>query len=401
MYDAIVVGARVAGSPVAMLLARRGYRVLLVDKATFPSDTMSTHLIQQAGVGQLKRWGLLDRLAATGCPPIVRGGLDLDGFTFPGEPPSAESSEPSYCPRRTVLDKLLVDAAVEAGAELWEGFTLEVVTIDGAQVTGIRGHHQGGVPITETARIVIGADGMHSTVARAIQVPEYNTRSALTCGYYSYWSGTGIDAAGLSTRGRRAILAFPTHDSLVCAAVQWPREEFHEFRRDIEGNLLKTLDLVPAIGDAIRRGKREERLAGTADTRNFFRKPYGPGWALVGDAGYHQDPIMGTGISDAFRDAEFLAEAVDAGFSGPEPLDEALAGYEQRRNQVATPLYDVTCWLASFQPFTPDVMPLFAALGGSQPSAVGSRALELDKPTGSAETDSLPPTPYPLKEATQ
>jgi 2-polyprenyl-6-methoxyphenol hydroxylase-like FAD-dependent oxidoreductase len=169
-YDAIVVGARCAGSPTAMLLARKGYRVLVVDKATFPSDTISTHLVHPPGVAALQRWGLLDRLVATGCPPIGVYSFDFGPFTLAGAPGTDEGPL-AYGPRRTVLDKLLVDAASEAGAEVREGFTVDDVVIEAGRVTGIRGHGRGGKTVPERARVVIGADGRHSLVARAGRPP--------------------------------------------------------------------------------------------------------------------------------------------------------------------------------------------------------------------------------------
>jgi flavin-dependent dehydrogenase len=285
MYDVIVVGARCAGSPTAMLLARKGYRVLLLDKATFPSDIMSTHYIHQPGIAQLKRWGLLDKVIASNCPPISKAALDFGPFALSGSPPPADGIGDAYCPRRTVLDKLLVDAAVEAGAELCEGFAVREILMNGERVTGIYGHNPGGAPITEQASIVIGADGMRSFVARTAQSPMYHTNPSLTCTYYSYWSGISIEGVEMYLRDHRVIIAFPTNDDLVCIVIQWPYREFHAFRADIEGNFLKTVDLVPELAERMRHGRREERFVGTADLPNFFRKPYGPGWALVGDAG--------------------------------------------------------------------------------------------------------------------
>lgn len=366
MYDAIVVGARCAGSPTAMLLARKGYRVLLLDKATFPSDILSTHYIQQAGIARLKRWGLLDRLTASSCPPISMGTFDFGPFALTGVPPQADGIAEAYCPRRTVLDKILVDAAVAAGAELREGFPVEEVLMDDQRVTGIRGRARGGSSVTEQARIVIGADGRHSLVARTVQAPTYNEKPTLGCCYYTYWSDVPMEGFEIYPRDYRIMVAFPTNDGLVCILVAWPHVEFRAFRADIEGNYLKTLELVPKLAERVRSGKREERFVGTADLTNFFRKPYGSGWALVGDAGYHKDPSTAQGITDAFRDAELLTEALDSGLTERRPLEETLADYERQRNETVMPIYELTCQLASFEPPPPQMRQLFAALQGNQ-----------------------------------
>jgi flavin-dependent dehydrogenase len=366
MYDAIVVGARCAGSPTAMLLARKGYRVLLVDKATFPSDTISTHFIRTPGVARLKHWGILDKIIASRCPPISTMTVDLGPFALRGTPPSVEDVATIYAPRRTILDKILIDAAVEAGAELREGFFVEEILRDGDRVTGIQGRHPGGRSMKEQARIVIGADGMRSLVARSMQAPIYQAKPALTCAYYGYWSGVPLAGAEVYMRPNRMFIAFPTNEKLACICVVWPHSEFHAFRADIAGNFLQTLDLAPQFAERVRQGKQEGRFVGTADVPNFFRKPYGPGWALVGDAGYHKDPYLGQGIMDAFRDVELLVEAIDAGFSGRQYLKEALAGYERQRNDTALPLYEYDTQRASMQPLPPEMQQLFAALQGKQ-----------------------------------
>src|SRR5262245_46200241 len=186
-YDAIVIGARCAGAPTAMLLARKGHRVLLVDRATFPSDTVSTHLIHPPGVAALRTWGLLDRLVATGCPAIHTYAFDFGPFTISGTP-GTHDSPVAYGPRRTVLDKLLIDAAAEAGAEVREAFTVESIEIEDGRITGIRGHGKGGDSVTERARVVVGADGLHSLVARTATAEQYNDQPPLAAGYYTYWS---------------------------------------------------------------------------------------------------------------------------------------------------------------------------------------------------------------------
>src|SRR6187401_3571719 len=175
MYDAIIVGARCAGSPTAMLLARQGFKVLLVDRATFPSDTISTHILWPHGAEILARWGLLGSLAATGAPPICRHmTFDVGPFALRGAIPDANDGMGGFCPRRRVLDSLLVQAAAESGVEVREGFTVDDLLAHADVVEGIRGHGQGAQPVEERARIVIGADGVHSFVARAVRAPEYD-----------------------------------------------------------------------------------------------------------------------------------------------------------------------------------------------------------------------------------
>jgi 2-polyprenyl-6-methoxyphenol hydroxylase-like FAD-dependent oxidoreductase len=366
MYDAIVIGARVAGAPTAMLLARQGYRVLLLDRAGFPSDTMSSHYIHQAGVARLKRWGLLDQVVASNCPPARQLTFDIGPFALVGTPPPADGALEGYAPRRRVLDAILVAAAVQAGAELREHFTVKELLTDGERVTGIRGHTAGGAMVTEQARIVIGADGLRSFVARSVQAPMYHARPALTCAYYSYWSDLPLEGAELYPRPGQMIAIGPTNDNLTSITIGWPNAEFHQVRTDIEGHFMRAIDRVPSLAERVRSAKRSERFVGTADLPFFFRKPYGPGWALVGDAGYHKDSLTAQGITDSFRDAELLSAAIDAGLSSRRPLDAALADYEQRRNQAALPIYEFTYQLASLAPPTPEMQQLFGALRHNQ-----------------------------------
>lgn len=369
-YDAIVVGARCAGSPTAMLLARKGFNALVVDRATFPSDTISTHLIHPPGMAALQRWGLLHRLAATGCPPIHTYSFDFGPFTISGAPGTAEAPV-AYGPRRTVLDNLLVDAASEAGAEVREGFTVEEVLIEDGRVTGLRGHAKGGQTVTEHARVVIGADGRHSLVAKTVRPEQYHEKPQLLAGYYTYWSGLPMDGRFETyTRPGRAFAALPTNDDLTLVIGGWPFAEFEANKKDIEGNFFTMLELAPPFAERVRAATREARFVGTA-VPNYFRKPSGPGWALVGDAGYNKDFITAQGITDAFRDADLCASALAETFSGARSFDVAMSQYQSTRDEHVLPMYELTTQFATLEPPPPELQQLLGAVHGNQEAMDG------------------------------
>ncbi len=369
-HDVIVVGARCAGSPTAMLLARKGYRVLLVDRATFPSDTLSTHLVHTPAVAALRRWGLLDRLAASGCPPVDTYAFDFGDMVIEGSP-GVDGSPVAYCPRRTVLDKLLIDAAAEAGAEVREGFAVDEVLIEDGRVVGVRGASPDGRAVEERAAVVVGADGRNSVVAEAVRAERYHERPPILVIYYAYWSG-------LPTSGRfetyvrpfRGCATAPTHDGLTMIVAGWPVSEMSAVRADSEGAFHALLDHAPAFAERVRGGRRETPFSG-ASTPNFLRKPYGPGWALVGDAGYLKDPITALGILDAFRDAERCAAALDEALSGRSAYDAALGGYQRDRDAAALPFYDLTCQLATLEPPPPEMARLLAAVSRDREASHG------------------------------
>jgi flavin-dependent dehydrogenase len=362
MYDAIVVGARCAGSPVALLLARKGYKVLLLDRTTFPSDmAFSNHFMHQSGSACLKRWGLLDRLAATGCPPITHDYFDYGAFSLTGPVPPVDGVNTAFAPRRIVLDPILADAAVEAGAELREGFSVQELVWDNDRVVGIRGRHEGG-DVTEKARIVVGADGMFSVVAQAVKAPETHTSPGLEGSWYAYWSGVPMKGWHLWLRPNRVIFAYNTNDNLTLIGVAFPAREIAEVRTNVEKHHSSTIaEQVPELAERMRAGKRESRFVGGVIPYHL-RRPWGPGWALVGDAGYQKDPCTASGISDAMCSAEWLAEAIDAGLSGRQPMEQALAGYEKRRNEEVMPYFEMTTQLAALAPPPPELAQLLFTL---------------------------------------
>jgi flavin-dependent dehydrogenase len=368
VYDVIVVGARCAGSSLALLLARAGARVLVVDRATFPSETVNGHYIQDAGVRYLERWGVLESILGSGGAPIVERQFDFGPVAFRGRPtwPDGQSGI-ALAPRRRRLDALLGAAAAEAGAEVRTGFTVDGLLWEGGRVAGVRGRRSDGATVVERARIVVGADGFRSRVAAAVGATTYEAQPAQTCAYYSHWADLPLRHVEVYLRPGRYLLAFPTDDGLTCVAVGWPSREFALVRADVEGAFDAALDLAPDLAERVRAGRRVEPFRGMADLPTFLRTPFGPGWALVGDAGCRVDPITGQGITDAFRDASLLAEAMTASLGGGRPAEDALADYQRRRDAAVLPLYRYTFQRARLEPPSPELQRLLAALPGNQP----------------------------------
>jgi len=363
-HDVIVVGARCAGSPTAMHLARAGHRVLVVDRASFPSDTLSTHIVHAPGVAALRRWGLLEQ-AVAGCPPIDTYVFDFGPFTITGMPGTA------YAPRRTVLDTVLVEAAAAAGAEVRERFTVSELLVEDGRVVGVHGRGADGREVVERARVVVGADGLHSLVARTVRPERYHEKPRLLCGYYAYWSGLPMDGRFETyDRPGRAFAAWPTNDDLTVVITGWPYRELAANRLDLEGNYLATIGTVPAFAERLRAARRESRLVGTA-VPNYFRRPYGPGWALVGDAGYNTDFVTGQGIQDAFRDAERCAAALHEALIGARPFDDALRDYQADRDAQVRAMYEFTADIASLEPPPPELQQLLAAVSTDQEAMDG------------------------------
>jgi 2-polyprenyl-6-methoxyphenol hydroxylase-like FAD-dependent oxidoreductase len=277
-----------------------------------------------------------------------------------------DRADVAYAPRRTVLDKILVDAASAAGVDVREGFIVEGVVFDGDRVAGIRGNRPGGAAVTERARVVIGADGLRSLVAQAVDAPRYREKAPLLAAYYSYWSGLPMEGRfEVYSRPHRAFAAWPTNDGLTLVIGGWPYSEFEAKRADIERHFLEVIDLAPDFADRLRGARREERFAGMA-VPGYFRKPFGQGWALVGDAGYNKDFITAQGIQDAFRDAERCARALDEAWSGRRAFEEAMADYQAARDEHVLPMYELTAEIASLEPPPPELQQILEAAHGNQ-----------------------------------
>ncbi len=364
-YDVIVVGARCAGAPTAMLLARHGFRVLLVDRDRFPSDTMSTHLIHPPGIAALRRWGLLDAALATGCPPIDTYAFDFGPFVLAGSP-GTEAEPVAYAPRRTSLDALLVEAAAGAGAEVRTGFNVTGLVREDERVVGVRGRGPGGAEVVERARVVVGADGLRSTVAREVSPDAYVDRAPLLVGYYSYFSDLPMSGRFEAyIRPERAFAAWPTAEGLTVVITGWPYAELTRHRETLEESWWASVDLAPAFAARLRAASQETRLVGTA-VPNYFRTPYGPGWVLVGDAGYHRDFITAQGMQDAFAQAELCAERLAGHLDGAADFSEAMSDYQRRRDASVAGMFELTMMLASLEPPPPELGERLAAMAGDQ-----------------------------------
>jgi flavin-dependent dehydrogenase len=367
-YDAIVVGARCAGSPTAMLLARQGHRVLLLDRAQFPSNKpMSTHFIMRPGIAALGRWGLLERIVELGAPPIREFALDAGPLQITSDTPDDGMASAIYAPRRFLLDKMLLDAAIEAGVELREDFIVRELIRENGRVVGVSGGSKNGGSVEERAQIVVGADGISSLVARETEARRYHDVATRSGVWWGYFRGVPVERAHIWLRPRRMLVAFPTDDNLTNVMIYMAIDDYHEFTADVEANFMAEFrEYVPDFYERLAAGTREGQWVGTGYQPNYFREAAGPGWALVGDAGSHHDSINPSGISNAFTHAELLAAAIHEGLGDKSKLDAAVRGYQDQRDARWLAHWQFIISLASLEPPTPGFRALLGA-AASQP----------------------------------
>jgi flavin-dependent dehydrogenase len=347
VHDVVVVGAGCAGAPTAMLLARLGYRVLLLDRSRFPRDTLSTHYLQQPGVALLRDWKLLEAVLATGCPPLDQVRYRAAGVTLRGAAWRYDGIGFAVAPRRYLLDRLLVEAAVAAGAEFRDGQRVTDLLVDGGSVVGVRCRTAGGPPVDVRARLIVGADGMRSVVAARAGAATRLTDPLMTCVYYTYWPGLAGGAFEIHEAPGRWVGVVPTNDGLTLVATYFPQAEYDRVRGDAAAAYLDAVrSTAPAVYERVAGAERAERLRGTGAQQNYFRQSVGPGWALVGDAGHHKDSLTARGITDAFHSAALLAEAIGADLHHPWRLRAALLRYERRRDELLMDEYLTTLAMA-------------------------------------------------------
>ena len=344
-YDVIVAGARCAGAATALLLARRGLKVLAVEKRNYGSDTLSTHALMRGGVLQLARWGVLDDIMAAGTPAVRTTSFHYGEEVVEVPIKPSDGVAALYAPRRRVLDRILVDAARKSGAEIrFETAVVGLLRSDSGRVCGGVLRDAAGGLSTVRAGIVIGADGIRSTVAREVRAPTHRLGKHASAVLYGYWGGVPADGyhwhfqAGVSTG------TIPTNNGETCIFVSVAADRFREeVSRDVSGGYRRLLtEASPGLTAGLAAAHLVEPLRGFGGENGFMRQSVGPGWALVGDAGYFKDPLTAHGITDALRDAELLAEAVECG------SDPAFAGYQQQRDELSMPLFEATDAIASF-----------------------------------------------------
>lgn len=357
-YDVVIVGARCAGAATGLLLARQGAKVLIVDHDRPGADTMSTHALMRAGVMQLHRWDLLDAVRASGAPPVRAASFIYGRERVTVDIRPAFGTDALYAPRRWALDAILAGAAGDAGAEVRYGVSCRGVLRAGdGRVSGVRLKTSAGRLETVTAGLVIGADGRRSTVARLVEAPviaESRHASAVVYGYFD----------GLENQGYRwfwetgaAGGVIPTQGGQSCVFLSLPDSRGADLRHRSAADLLAAARaLVPALGEDLRRASASEAPVSFGGQVGRLRQASGPGWALVGDAGYFKDPISAHGISDALRDAEILAQAVIGG---------RLPDYGATRDALSRDFFEITDRMASFEWGLDDLKSLHVRLNGA------------------------------------
>lgn len=354
-FDVIVIGARVAGAVLAGTLGQMGYRVLVIDRAKFPSDTLSTHFFRDPTFRALERIGVLEQVKAL-APALAVSHNVVDTFEF--DEPVRAGSDASFalCVRRIRLDDILVQRLKSIpSVTLREGAAVHEFHSDGRRLVGVRWLEDGGSAVA-TARAIVGADGVRSTLASHVHPEIERGQKVQRLMYYAYFSGfegQREPAAEFHYRGNSLAYVFPTSDELTLVALSLPISEFVEFKKDAARRFMKSVRGHPKVAPRLDRAVLASHVAGSGSIPSYQRVPYGPGWALVGDAGQVLDPWTGQGIDQASTHALLLAEALDNYLSDATSWETAMAQYHHRRNAFSMKAYErTTTHAADFRPMT-------------------------------------------------
>jgi 2-polyprenyl-6-methoxyphenol hydroxylase-like FAD-dependent oxidoreductase len=381
-YDVIVVGGRCAGAATAMLLARGGLRVLVVESTRQGADTLSTHALMRGGVVQLHRWGLLDAVVASGTPAIRATQFTYGDDTETVDIRAGDGISALRAPRRTLLDALLLNAARAAGADIRSPARVTSLLTDAGRVRGVEGIGRGtGASFQATATITIGADGRGSMVAETVDAEFLRRGTASGAIIYGYFPGLARDRYHWAYRPGVTAGVVPTGDGLACVWAGTPTARFDTLRPGSLETSFRLLlaEAAPQVAQSIAHTAPVGRLRGFPGAPGWIRSCGGPGWALVGDAAYYKDPITAHGITDALRDAELLARAIlDAPYGGHAQLD-ALCYYQHVRNRLSEPLFDLTERIASYQWDLVELRGLLRALSRAMHPEIDA-LLGLDRP---------------------
>lgn len=387
-YDAVVVGGRVAGASTALLLARAGARVAVVERGDGRRDTVSTHALMRGGVLQLARWGALERIVAAGTPPVRTTIFGYpDGESMQVSIRGTHGVDALYAPRRTLLDKVLLDLAEEAGSHVLLRTEVTGVTrsADG-RVTGVATRGPFGDRLLD-AGLVVGADGLRSKVAREVGAPSLCRGRSVGGVMYRYVRGLDVTGYEWFYGDRAAAGLIPTNDEATCVFVSTTATRLRRERAvGSEHAFASLLDAAsPGLGEVVADGGDRSRLRGWRGTPAYLRQAWGPGWALVGDAGYFKDPISAHGITDALRDAELLAAAIGRATAGGAEVRRAMTGYQQTRDRLSRALWEATEEVATYAWDAGEARTLVRAMSAAMSDEVDHLA-GLDVPSSPRES---------------
>jgi len=344
-FDVIIIGARVAGSVLATLLGQQGHRILILEKASFPSDSLSTHFFRAPTFQVFERMNIFEQVLQT-APKLVNSFNDFDGRVSSGPVEDSGDYNHYLCVRRITLDDILIKRVqCESTVEFHEGATLDELIWEGASVVGVR-WQEDGHRLEAKARVVVGADGFYSKIAKQVKPIVEQSEPVNRAMYYAYYNGLQSQdgpAAEFHLRGNHLVYVFPTDGSLALIAATVPIAEFAKFRKNPEERLTAQLEILPELAPRLRRAERFGPVRGAGNIPGYMRVPYGQGWALAGDAETVQDPWSGRGIDHASTHATLLADSLHAWLADEMGWEQAMQQYHTARNEFSLETFQQTC----------------------------------------------------------